>query len=110
MSTFTISYAARKEVNTVPRIRQYEEKYLNEDFRRELRSRLGYMELNQAQLADAVGLTPASISGHLREPEKIGIKELRSMIRVLRLSPTAVLRFLGYSSKEIKQIIEPKSS
>ena len=65
----------------MPRIRQYAENYAAEDFRREMRSRMGYHDLSQSDLAGkTVPRTPmlkklASLYGCttdelLREPEK----------------------------------------
>lgn len=92
----------------MPRIRQYEDKYMNEDFVREVRARTGYFNMKQYDLAEAIGICQGSVSNYLRDPERIGIKELRSLVKVLKLSPETVLRFLGYSTKEINTWKERK--
>ena len=87
----------------MPRIRQYEEKYSNEDFLREIRSKQGYYNLRtQEELGNAMGLPKSTMRKRLINPESLTIQDLRSMIRVLNLSPVAVLKFLGWSDKAIK--------
>ena len=87
----------------MPRIRQYAEKYSNEDFLREVRSKQGYYNLRtQEELGNAMGLPKSTMRKRLINPESLTIQDLRSMIRVLNLSPVAVLKFLGWSDKAIK--------
>lgn len=87
----------------MPRIRQYAEKYSNEDFLREIRSKQGYYNLRtQEELGNAIGLPKSTMRKRLINPESLTIQDLRSMIRVLNLSPVAVLKFLGWSDKAIK--------
>lgn len=87
----------------MPRIRQYAEKYSNEDFLREIRSKQGYYNLRtQEELGNAIGLPKSTMRKRLINPESLTIQDLRSMIRVLNLSPAAVMKFLGWSDKAIK--------
>ena len=89
------------------RIRQYAEKYWNEDFLREMRSKQGYYNLRtQEELGNAMGLPKSTMRKRLINPESLTIQDLRSMIRVLNLSPVAVLKFLGWSDKAIKSAFE----
>lgn len=90
----------------MPRIRQYAEKYSNEDFLREIRSKQGYYNLRtQEELGNAMGLPKSTMRKRLINPESLTIQDLRSMIRVLNLSPVAVLKFLGWSDKAIKSAL-----
>lgn len=41
----------------MPRIRQYAENYAAEDFRREMRSRMGYHNLSQRELAQKANVS-----------------------------------------------------
>ena len=49
-----------------------------------------------------MGLPKSTMRKRLINPESLTIQDLRSMIRVLNLSPVAVLKFLGWSDKAIK--------
>ena len=90
----------------MPRIRQYAEKYSNEDFLREIRSKQGYYNLRtQEELGNAMGIPKSTMRKRLINPESLTIQDLRSMIRVLNLSPVAVLKFLGWSDKAIKSAL-----
>lgn len=90
----------------MPRLRQYAENYAAEDFRREMRSRMGYYDLSQSDLAGQTVLSQSTISTRMRDPNSITVGELRSLIKVLKLNPRIVLALLGYSKKEIKEAVE----
>lgn len=87
----------------MPRIRQKADTYRNEDFRREVLSRLALLGLNQQALAEHLCVSESTISVMLRNPEKIQVERLRKMIAFLGLEPGSILRFIGYSTKEIKE-------
>lgn len=85
----------------MPRIRQYAEKYATEDFRREMRSRMGYHDLSQHGLAQKTDISQTTISNRIRDPNDITVGELRSLNKVLGLNPRIVLALLGYTQKQI---------
>lgn len=87
----------------MPRIRQKADTYRNEDFRRQVLSRLALIGLNQQDLAEHLCVSESTISVMLRNPEKIQVDRLRKMIAFLGLEPGSILRFIGYSTKEIKE-------
>ncbi len=89
----------------MPRIRQYAENYAAEDFRREMRSRMGYHDLSQHGLAQKTDISQTTISNRIRDPNDITVGELRSFNKVLGLSPSIVLALLGYTKKEIKEVL-----
>lgn len=89
----------------MPRIRQYAENYAAEDFRREMRARMGYHDLSQRDLAQKANISQSTVSNRLRDPNDITVGELRSMNKVLGLNPGIVLALLGYSKKEIKEVL-----
>lgn len=90
----------------MPRIRQYAENYAAEDFRREMRSRMGYHDLSQSDLAGKTPMSQSTISNRLRDPDDLTVGELRSLNKTLGLDVSVVLALLGYSKKEIKKAIE----
>ena len=85
----------------MPRIRQYAENYAAEDFRREMRSRMGYHDLSQHGLAQKTDISQTTISNRIRDPNDITVGELRSLNKVLGLNPRIVLALLGYTRKQI---------
>lgn len=87
----------------MPRIRQKADTYRNEDFRRDVRARLALLGLNQQALAEHLCVSDSTISIMLQKPEKISVERLRKMISFLGLEPECILRFTGYSQKEIKK-------
>lgn len=87
----------------MPRIRQKADVYRNEGFRRDVLARLALMGIQQHDLAEHLGVCDGTISVMLRNPEKIQVDRLRKMIAFLGLEPGCILRFTGYSQKEIKK-------
>ena len=87
----------------MPRIRQKADTYRNEDFRLEVLSRLALLGIQQHDLAEHLGVCDGTISVMLHNPEKIQVERLRKMIAFLGLEPGCILRFIGYSAKEIKE-------
>lgn len=89
----------------MPRIRQYAHNYAAEDFRREMRSRMGYHNLSQHGLAQKTDISQTTISNRIRDPNDITVGELRSLNKILGLNPAIVLELLGYTKKEIKGVL-----
>ena len=87
----------------MPRIRQKADTYRNEDFRRDVLARLALLGIQQHDLAEHLGVCDGTISVMLHNPEKIQVERLRKMISFLGLEPECILRFTGYSQKEIKK-------
>ena len=87
----------------MPRIRQYAENYAAEDFRREMRSRMGYHDLSQSDLAGMTNISQSTISNRIRDPNCITVGELRSINKAIGLNAAVVLALLGYSKKQIKE-------
>ena len=84
----------------MPRIRQKADVYRNEDFRRDVLSRLALLGIQQLQ---RIGVCDGTVSVLLRNPEKIQVERLRKMIAFLGLEPGCILRFAGFSTKDIKK-------
>lgn len=87
----------------MPRIRQYEDKYIQEDLLKEIGSRCVWAGFKtNEELGNALGVTGASIGNYKRDPGKIQLKTMQRMVTALKLDPGVVLRFLGYSNRDIK--------
>lgn len=89
----------------MPRIRQNAERDAMKDFLGEINAQCGrYGYKSQKSLGEALGVCQATAGNYLRNPGAIQLGTLRSMVQVLRLDPVIVLKVLGYSTKDIKQI------
>lgn len=89
----------------MPRIRQYNEKYMLRDFIGEInaqRARFGYD--TQQELGDALDLCQGTVGNYLRNPDTIRLGTLRKMCKTLKLDPVVVLKALGYTTADIKRI------
>ena len=92
----------------MPRIRQKEREYADNDFRTEVRIQQGRYDLmSQQALADAAGIPRPTLRKRLLEPETMTVEEFRKLIATICPDPVAVLRLLGYSSKDIKRFQSP---
>lgn len=88
----------------MPRIRQLSSEYRAKDFRLAVKGRLAINGLTQKDLAGKLAISEAQVSTLLHNPDGLTAERLRETIEYLRLPPGDVLRFLGYSEKQIKEV------
>lgn len=87
----------------MPRIRQYEEKYAQDDFLKEIGSRCVWAGFQTNEdLGKAIGVSAASAGNYKRDPGRIRLDTMQLMVKKLKLDPGIVLRFLGYSNNDIR--------
>lgn len=88
----------------MPRIRQNEEKYAAEDFRKEVRIRQGEQDLmSVTALAEKADMPRTTLTKRLSDPMGMTFREFRKLNKAARLDPAAVLPLLGYSAKDIRK-------
>lgn len=91
----------------MPRIKQYEDKYAAEDFRKEVRVRQGENDLmTKSVLAEAVGMPRTTLTKRLADPMGMTFGEFKSINKTIHPDPGVILALLGYSTKEIKRFRE----
>ena len=91
----------------MPRIRQNEEKYAAEDFRKEVRIRQGENDLmTKAALAEEVDIPRTTLTKRLADPMGMTFAEFKKINRSIHPDPAVVLALLGYSAKEIRKFRE----
>lgn len=91
----------------MPRIRQNEVQYAVEDFRKEVRSKQGYYGfVSVRSLAAEMDMPHATLNPKVNDPLKLGVPDLRKLIRTLHLDIGIVLSLLGYSRQEIRKFKE----
>lgn len=91
----------------MPRLKQLEGKYAEEDFRREVRIRQGYYDLmSQQALAEYAGLPRTTLAKRLSAPEGMTVEELRKLVTAIKPDPLIILGLLGYAQKDIKKMKE----
>lgn len=87
----------------MPRIKQYEEKYAAEDFRKEVRIKQGEHDLmSKAALAEVVGIPRTTLTKRLSDPMGMTFGEFKKINKAIHPDPAAALALLGYSAKEIR--------
>lgn len=88
----------------MPRIRQKADDYALKDYMGEIKAqsaRLGYD--TQESLGRAVGLSRPTMGKYLKDPMAY-IGTLRKLVQTLKPDPIIVLKVLGYSASDIKEI------
>lgn len=87
----------------MPRIRQLADQYAKADLQREIDVRCAYQGFKtNEELGKAMDVCCSSVGNYKKEPDKMQVKILRRMVQVLQPDPGILLKFLGYSSKDIK--------
>lgn len=87
----------------MPRIKQYDRKYANEDLNKAMKIAMVEIGMdNIKQLAAAIEVPYSSTYTRFVEPERFTMGQMRRVVQALRLSPGAVLSFLGYGKDELR--------
>ena len=95
----------------MPRIRQKADEYAMTDFINEINAqcgRFGYR--SQKSLGAVIGVCQATAGNYLKNPDNIPLGVLRSMVKAIKPDPLVVLRAIGYSSKDIKDLSERRTT
>lgn len=66
--------------------------------------RYGYK--TQTELGKALGVSQVTAGKYRKDPTDMTFATLRRLIKVLKPNPLILLRALGYSSRDIKQLFE----
>lgn len=91
----------------MPKIRQNEEKYAAEEFRKEVRVRQGENDLmSKTSLAEAVDIPRTTMTKRLADPLSMTFAEFKKINIAIHPDPGVVLALLGYTGKEIRKFKE----
>lgn len=88
----------------MPKLKVNAEEAAREAFRREVKARRVYRDMEQQELADEIGLGPSRMSELLSDPDKISTGRMRKIVHALKPDPVVVLSLLGYTTKDIQAI------
>lgn len=95
----------------MPRIRQLADQYAEADriaaknaFRDDIaQKQFENRLLSDRKLAGAIGVSAACAGNYRREPEMMQIKTVQKLVEILKPDIATLLRFIGYSEKEIRR-------
>ena len=93
----------------MPRIKPYEEKYLEQDFKKEIFRCLAnrYDEVSVRALAREVGVCQSTLNTKLRHSQKsLDIADLQKIVPLLNPDPGIILKLLGFTAAQIKRYKE----
>lgn len=95
----------------MPRIRQNVQKYVNEDFWREIQSRKALAGIKtDRDLAESIGISPSGLSKRKQNVGGMTITDLQRFVKALKPSPVVVLKMLGYSAKDIPRGLQEENT
>lgn len=95
----------------MPRIRQNVQKYVNEDFWREIQSRKALAGIKtDRDLAKSIGISPSGLSKRKQNVGCMTITDLQRFVKAVKPSPVVVLKMLGYSAKDIQRGLQEDRS
>lgn len=76
------------------------------NFQTEVKIQRVRFDMSQRELGDQIGVVPSVMSGLLANPDKISVGRLRGIIKALDMDPLPILRMLGFSEKDIRNLKE----
>lgn len=85
----------------MPRVRQKANIYRAEDFANAIRSELISKGLQQHDLAVELGVSDATLSQLLKNPNKLSADRIRVIVQFLNIEPMVLLIFCGYDRKNL---------
>lgn len=93
----------------MPRIRQYADRYAEEDFKKELFRKMAdrYEQISVRALARETGISHSALNVKIRSDNtNLDIGELRRIVPILNPDPGILLKLLGYTPAQIKRFKE----
>lgn len=87
----------------MPKLRQLEGQYNERDFLREIEARSAWHGLStNEQLAKKLGTSGMTVGNYKKDPSKIRLETMQKMVKALDPDIRVVLKYLGYTDKQIK--------
>lgn len=90
----------------MPKVRIKADTYRQEDFQKALRHALAENDTSRKSLAEQVGTAYSTFCKRMKKPDELSLGELQKMLMVIHIDPGALLKFVGYDSKQIDSWIE----
>lgn len=89
----------------MPKLLSKEPIYAEEQLLRHIEAQAAWYGLSNAEaLGRKVSITGATVRNYRKSPEVMQLKSLQAYIKHLKLDPLIVLRYLGYSQKDINKL------
>lgn len=77
-------------------------------FRREIGAARVRSGMKQRELAEALGVAPATMSRMMDDPDKISLGRMRRIVELIRPDIEAVLAMCGYGEGEIRAYLKSR--
>lgn len=93
----------------MPKIRQKEAEYRQSDFLAAIRAGQAKADVMKiTSLSEASDIPYSTMYKRLQDPDKLTAEEIRKLLGAIDIDPIALLKFLGYSLKDIRRALVPE--
>lgn len=86
----------------MPKLRQLESQYNERDFLAEIEGKRRYNRLSNDEFGKKIGLSGKTVCGYKKDPGKIQLETMQKMVKAIEPDIRVVLKYLGYTDKQIK--------
>lgn len=94
----------------MPRIKQFEERYVVKDFWAELDGQSGRKGIrSNAALGEAIGITGQCIGKYRADPGTMKLRTVQSLVKLLKPDIGLLLKLIGYTDKDISRFVKENS-
>ncbi len=95
----------------MPKIVSKEPEYALNQFLRHVESRAAWHGLSTAEnLGAKVAVTGSTVRQYRKNPERMQLRTLQAYIKHLQLDPVIVLRYLGYTPRQINKALRGETT
>lgn len=94
----------------MPRLRQLADTYAKKDFVAELDAQSARYGLKtNMEIGKVLQVSGPTVGNYREDPSKIKLETMQLAVKNLKLDMGVVLRYLGYTSQDIKQFVKENS-
>lgn len=94
----------------MPRIKQFESRYVVKDFWAELDGQSGRRGIrSNAALGEAIGVTGQCIGKYRADPSPMKLCTVQKIVKLLKPDIGLLLKFIGYTDKDIARFVKENS-
>lgn len=94
----------------MPRLKQLEDTYAERDFVAELNAQSARFGLKtNEEIGKVLKVSAPTVGNYRNDPSKIKVETLQRAVKDLKLDMGVVVRYLGYTTKDIKKFIKENS-
>lgn len=86
----------------MPKLRQLESQYNQRDFLAEIEGKRKFCCLSNEAFGKAIGVSEKTVCGYKKNPDTIQLETMQKIVKTLDPNIRVVLKYLGYTDKQIR--------